>query len=166
MQPAARIICPAWEDKFHTSTPRALCRRLRRLGRGLEKCFFQRRSVKKMCRWHIFSGGRSGYAARREPGVAGKNRFNFFVSADTNSARLFPLFESRRPAGGGLGIIRVRRRSPRSSRCSRGPRWGWGPPPGGHSSRPRRPLPPPRPARSSGASGGAGRPGPRPRRRW
>ena len=25
------------------------------------------RSVKKMCRWHIFSVGRSGYAARKEP---------------------------------------------------------------------------------------------------
>ena len=27
------------------------------------------RSVKKMCQWHIFSVGRSGYAARREPWV-------------------------------------------------------------------------------------------------
>ena len=33
-------------------------------------CTFPRcRSVKKMCQWHIFSVGRSGYAARREPWV-------------------------------------------------------------------------------------------------
>ena len=33
-------------------------------------CTFPRcRSVKKMCQWHIFSVGRSGHAARREPWV-------------------------------------------------------------------------------------------------
>ena len=29
-----------------------------------EQCFFRGRSVKKMCRWHIFSVGLDSYAAR------------------------------------------------------------------------------------------------------
>ena len=41
-----------------------------------EKCFSRRRSVKKTCRWHVFSAGRRSYAPRRELSVAGKNLFN------------------------------------------------------------------------------------------
>ena len=37
-----------------------------------EKCFRPRRSVKKMCQWHIFSVGHSGCAARR--GTLGRGR--------------------------------------------------------------------------------------------
>ena len=64
-------------------------------------------SVKKMCRWHIFSVGRSGYAARRELGVPGNDRSRFYSATcarrNLSEASLWGGFlkscRARRPSG-------------------------------------------------------------------
>ena len=60
------------------------------------------RSVKKMCRRHIFSAGRSGYAARREVDVLGKNRFYLVCTLQGRNPAEFPvqeIFNRLRPGG-------------------------------------------------------------------
>ena len=111
-----------------------------------------RRSVKKICQWHIFSVGRSGYAARKPCyRVAAENDSHFFRRLRAaNSARLLAEKNSAaaRETGSSSLLFSIQNNTGRWP----GPPGG-APGPHGGIPPPRRPGPPPPAAPPPGPSG-------------